>query len=340
MKKLLPLLFLSSAVFAQDPKFSGLVAAGDAKYQTKSYKLAYADYDNALKLISADLDKMVAEKKQITADKKEMLNALVKHARCAYYTSNTAQVNADVEKLTIIDSANADAKALKAHAVYKSGNKVDGCRGLKTQEGRGSDMAGKIYEDCFCWAEGVGQFRDANSAFSLARNEQALELINKAIEILPDSLTYWTKKAEILSKMSNYKDAIGIYSYVIKKDPNSFRAWYMRGQTYLKFEKADSAFRDLSECIKMNSFNYDAYYMRAQICEELKEYQSAIYDYHQCIRLKPEVAELHYKVGLIKKDDIQDELGGCEEFMKAAAMGFEEAIPYAEECKHPKKKKK
>lgn len=340
MKKFLPLFLLPFLFSAQNPAFKKLMDAADTKYAVKSYKDAYKEYDEALKLISADLEKMVSTKEQATKDKADWLKCLSRHARCAYYTANVAQAVTDAEKLLAIDSVNADAHAIKGYSKYKSGDKMNGCREIRKQQAKGSDLGGRMYDDCFCWSEGVNQFREANSAFSLSKNNDALAFINNAIDILPDSLGYQIKKGEIVMKMENYPQAITMFTNVINKDRTHFKAWYLRGLTNLKMGKADSAFKDLSECIKLNAYSYDAYYKRAEICEELKEYQSAIYDYKQCLRLKPDNAELHYKIAVIKKDDIQDELGGCEEFIKAAAMGYEEAVPYAEECKNPKKKKK
>jgi tetratricopeptide (TPR) repeat protein len=342
MKKILPLLvFVPLSFTAQTPDaaFKKLMDAGDAKYAVKGYKDAYKEYDEALKLISVDLDKLVSAKSQIAKDHAEWLKCLNRHARCAYFTSNTTQANLDADKLLAVDSVNADAKALRAYVKHKSGDKMNACREFKIQQRSGSEVAGKIYEDCFCWGEGVTQFREASSAFSLSRNNEALTSINNALDILPDSINYHVKKGEICLKMENFENAHSLFSYAINKEPAHFKGWYLRGITNLKMGKADSAFKDLSECIKINSYNLEAYRKRAEICEAQEQWQSAIYDYQQCLRLKND-AEFHFKIAMIKLEKIEDELGACEEFKKAAAMGYEEAQTYVTDCNNPKKKKK
>src|ERR1700747_822974 len=115
MYKILPILFFGTLLTAQNPAFKKSVEDGDRKYAVKSYKQAYTDYDNAYKLISADIDKMVSAKQQAGANEKEWLNCLVKHARCAHYSGNAVQAAADADKLLAIDTANTDAKAIKAY---------------------------------------------------------------------------------------------------------------------------------------------------------------------------------------------------------------------------------
>lgn len=340
MKQIIPILFLSSFLVGQNTVFKQLKESADRKYDVKSYKQAYIDYDNAYKIIKPEIDKIDSLNIQISSTQKEYLMCLVRHASCAHYIGNTDQVKADAEKILTIDSLNSTAKSIKAFLNYKAGDKLIACIEIQKQSVSGTEIAKKMFDDCFCWSEGIFAYRNAKSAFSLAKNEEALLLVNQALAILPDSVNYQIKKGEILCKMEKYKDAITVFSEIIKKDSTNFEALYLRGIAFLKNENANLAFQDLSLCIKINPYNFNAYYQRAEICEEIKEYQSAIYDYQQCIKLNPNNSELHYKIGIIKKNDVEDVLGGCEEFIKAAAMGHEEAKEYAEECNHPKPKKK
>jgi hypothetical protein len=179
MKRILPFLFLPLFFHAQNPAFKKAMETGDGKFSIKSYKEAYKEYDAALAMITPDLDKLMSEKKQAAKDQADWVKCLSRHARCAYIISNLSQANTDAEKLSAIDSANADAKAIKAFALHKSGEKMIACRDLKRLGA--NDLSARVYEDCFCWAEGVNQFRDANSAFSLGKNAEALAFINNAI---------------------------------------------------------------------------------------------------------------------------------------------------------------
>ncbi|HEY1039950.1 MAG TPA: hypothetical protein VGF30_11125, partial [Bacteroidia bacterium] len=76
MKKLYflsALLGISAGLSAQSPEFTKALESGNQKYKVKSYKLAITDYDAAIKVIAPDVDKMLAAKTQIPADKKFML---------------------------------------------------------------------------------------------------------------------------------------------------------------------------------------------------------------------------------------------------------------------------
>lgn len=323
--------------FSQKNDFKTLLNAGDSRFSIKNYREAYAEYDKAFQLISADF--LTAQKKSlpISVDWK---HCLTRHAQTAFYSADYTAANRDADLLLQLDSGDVNAKAIKGYSLYKSGEKIAGCLQIAGGANKLNPFVMTVYDDCYCWTEGVAQFREAVSACNLSRYNEALRYIDNAIFLLPDSVSYQLKKGEICMKLENYPLAFTQFNECVKRDSSNFRAWFFRGIAHQKAGRLEQAFADLSFCVGLNPGSFDAYRQRAEICEELQQFQSAIYDYQQCLKLEKTNGEMHYRIALIRKNDIQDEIGACSEFAKAAALGFEEAVAYVEECKNPKKKNK
>jgi tetratricopeptide (TPR) repeat protein len=332
--------FLPVLFFGQVNDFGKLISAADSRFSIKNYKEAFTEYDKAYKLISSDLERNLKSKNGANNVKPEWKHCLSRHAQSAYLIADYAQAKRDAEKLFQIDSADASAKTIFGFSTFKEGDKLAGCKSIAEKISAIFPFATRVYDDCFCWTEGISQYREAISALNLAREKEALDFINNAILLVPDSINYQLFKGEICLKMENYPLALTQFNNAVMRDSSNFKAWYLRGSANLKAGNAEQAFKDLSYCIELNPYSVSALRQRGETCEQLQQFQSAIYDYQQCMKLDKTNGEFYYRIGLIRLNELNDNDGACSAFSKAAELGFEEASPFVEECKNPKKKKK
>lgn len=332
--------FLPVLLLGQTAEFNKAISSADSRFTIKNYKEAYAEYDKAYKMISVNLDRSLQSKNLSTDIKPEWKHCLSRHAQSAYFISNYSQAKIDAEKLSKIDSTDAVAMAIIGYSKYKNGEKIEGCTMISKQISSALPFPARVHDDCFCWTEGVSQYKEAVSALNLARDKEALEFINTAILLVPDSINYQLFKGEICLKMENYPLALTQFNNAVMHDSTNFKAWYLRGSANLKAGNSEQAFKDLSYCINLRPYSTDAYLIRGETCEQLQQFQSAIYDYQQCLKLDKSNGEFYHRIGLVRLNELNDSEGACAAFTKAAELGYEEASPFVEECKNPKKKKK
>ncbi|MFL5751849.1 MAG: tetratricopeptide repeat protein [Bacteroidia bacterium] len=336
MKKLLLLLSsISLTSFAQGD-FKKHMDSGNQKYKIKSYNLAIPDYDNAIKLVSVDIDKMIAAKTQISEDKKYMLEPYVKRASCFYFAGNASLMKGDLEKVAALDSTNPDAKALRAYDKFKSGDKVKGCMGMQTQARKGSAIAKQVFDECFCWSEGVNMAKEATSKNNLRKYDEALPLAETALEILPDSGYIYAEKGKALIGLKKNEEAVKALRIGASLNKSNYKIYYQLGIAYNNLEKTDSAYIFLNTAATLSRNMYEIIFMRAEIAERLEQWNAAVFDLQNCIKQKPDNGDLYYRIALIKHNHQDDLLGACEYYNGASARGNEEAKEMATNCNNQK----
>lgn len=342
MKKILLLVVLAyTTIHGQNMnEFKKSLDNANAKYKIKSYALAIGDYDNAIKIITPEVDKMIKEGKQVNETNQYLIEPYVKRAACFYFTQKGHLMGSDLDKVAKLDTGNVDAKALKAYNLHKSGEKVNGCRGMKKAAKAGSEIGGRLFEDCFCWSEGHSAFREGESANKLKKYDEALKKLEVALDIFPDSGKIHAEIGRSYFGKDQINVALKYLNRAIELTQKSANAYQYRGQIYLKLNKLDSAFDDLTHAINLNPKNYDNYLMRAEICEENQKWSSAIYDLNECVRLQPERPDNYYKIAEIKMNHLGDPLSACEYYKKACSRGYEPAAQMCTNCDDPKWMKK
>lgn len=336
MKKLVLLFTVLGFTSIAQGDFKKLVDNGNQKYKNKSYNLAITDYDNAIKLVSPEIDKMLAAKTQITEDKKYMLEPYIRRASCFYFAGNTALMKNDLEKVASLDSTNADAKALKAYEKFKGGDKVKGCMGMQQQARRGSAIGKQAFDECFCWSEGVNMAKEATSKNNLRKYDEALPLAETAIQILPDSGYIYAEKGKALIGLKKNEEAVKALQIGANLNKSNYKIYYQLGIAYNNLDKTDSAYTFLNTAAALSKNMYDVIYMRADIAEKLEQWNAAVFDLQSCIKQRPDNGDLYYRVAVIKHNKQDDLLGACEYYTGASARGVEEAKEMATNCGNQK----
>jgi hypothetical protein len=316
---------------AQSPEFKKNFEEGNMKFKAKSYTTAIPSYDKAVKLIEADAKKAIASKTAPIEERKYMAEAFARRGMCYYFTGSTYAMKSDAEMALALDTGNADAKALVAYSKHKT-DKKQACKDIRRAILAGSEGGSKIFDDCFCWSEGVNLAKDAESMANLQKYDNALKLSSEAIEILPDSGYIYGIRAKALLGKNEPEKALQDMNLAIAKKASTWKVYYTRAQVYVKAGKPDSAFLDLNKCIELKKDNYDAIMLRAEVNEELQQWNAAIYDYTLLTKLRPDFGPNYYKIALVKHNKQEDLLGACDYYKAAASRGVEEAKEMATNC--------
>ena len=308
---------------------------GNTKFKGKSYSLAIQSYDKAIAIIEAD-----AKKSDLNYDiKKCMVDVYARRATCYYNTGNAAAMRGDIDKVLVIDTGNADALALLAYTKSKT-NKKAACTAARVQITKGSEIAKKVFEDCFCWSEGMTLYKEGMTQGNLKKYDAALVKLNEALTILPDSGAIYAERAKVYLETNQAEKATVDIDMAIAKKTRNYKVYYLRAQANIKADKLDSAFEDLNKCLSLKKDYYDGYLLRAEVGEKQEKWNNAIFDYNQLIKMRPDFGMNYYKVALVKYNGMNDLLGACDMFTAAANRGVEEAKEMAANCANPRYMKK
>ncbi|MBS1646786.1 MAG: hypothetical protein JST67_05555 [Bacteroidetes bacterium] len=342
MKKIAALsaILLCAKLQAQTPEFKANYDDGFVKYKIKSYKLAITSFDKAIAIVQVEADKNIKAKTFLSSEKKYISNVFAKRAACHYYTGNMGAMQADANTVLSLDSSNADVLSLLATQKYKSGEKRKACINIQKQVAKGSAIATQVFDDCFCWIEGMKLYKEGLTAANLKRYDTALVKFQQALYILPDSGLVYAERAKVYLETNNNEKAVADIRTAISKKTSNYKVYYLRAQAFVKEEKYDSALEDMNTCLNLKKDFYEGYQLRAEIGEKQEKWNNALFDYKILIKMRPDFGMNYYKMALIKHNEQKDLLGACEMYTAAAARGVEEAKTMAANCADPKYMKK
>lgn len=326
------LLFISNLSIAQTAEFKKAIDNGNQKFKIKSYSLAIMDYEAAIKIVAPEVDKLIAAKTPIPADKKYMIEPYEKRAVCSYYTKNITVMRADLEKIFILDSSNVNAKGLKAFDKFQTGKKTEGCIGMKNEAIKGSEVAAQAHKDCFCNNEAIVLAKEAITSNNMKKYDDALIKLEQALKILPDSGYIHGEKGKSLMGKGDYNGALKSLNNAVSLSKKDYKSYYSRALAYQKLNQPDSAMNDLNECLKLKPTFYEAYLLRADIAEQKEMWNSVIFDLKNCIKLKPTDGKLDYRIAVILDTKDEDLIDACTYYKSAFEKGYEEASEMATNC--------
>lgn len=309
---------------------------GNLKFKGKSYNLAIQAYDKAIAIVEAD-----AKKPNLTYDiKKCIVDVYSRRAICYYYTGNYSAMRNDADKVLAVDTGNADMLALLAYGKYKAGAKKEACATIRKQIIKGGENGKKVFEDCFCWTEGMTLYKEGLTQSNLKRYDAALVKLNEALTILPDSGFIYAERAKVYLETNEAEKALVDINTAIAKKTSNYRVYYLRAQVNIKADKLDTAFEDLNKCLNLKKDYYDGYLLRAEVDEKQEKWNNAVFDYTQLIKMRPDFGMNYYKLALVKHNGLNDLLGACDMYTAAANHGVEEAKEMAANCANPRYMKK
>ncbi len=154
----------------------------------------------------------------------------------------------------------------------------------------------------------------------LGNYRQAIEDLNRAIEIKPNYAEAYTNRGNAYGGLDNYRQAIEDYGEAIRLKVDSDRIYYDRGTLYAKHGQYQLAIEDLNRAIVLNPYYIKAYNNRGIVYTQMDIYQKALEDFNEAIRLKSDYADAYNnraRVYLTQSDNIS----GCRDARKACELG-------------------
>lgn len=100
-------------------------------------------------------------------------------------------------------------------------------------------------------------------------------------------------------KAGKLKDAIEIYTEVLRKTPQSAEALNWRGMAYDDLNQLDDALADFNKAIDLSPKYADAYNNRGEVYRKKKKFDQALADYRMAVEHDKNFPEAHYNMGLV-----------------------------------------
>ncbi|MFN3315222.1 MAG: tetratricopeptide repeat protein [Raineya sp.] len=128
-----------------------------------------------------------------------------------------------------------------------------------------------------------------------------------------------TEKARKAMQEQRFEEAILLLNKAIEKNEKNADAFNARGVALFELGKYNDAMLDYQQAIQLNPQNYKPYFNRAELYRSLKQREDALKDYEQAIKLAPDVADLYLNRGVLfyEKEKIEEAIA---DFKKAVQL--------------------
>ena len=123
---------------------------------------------------------------------------------------------------------------------------------------------------------------------SEGKYEEALENMNKAIELDSYNSNYYYLRGNLEFNLEDLKGAFADINRAVELNPDIAKYYMARGAVKLMLNNFMGAFEDVNKAIELDENNSVYYVSRANIKLILKSYNSALSDYNKAIKLDPE----------------------------------------------------
>jgi tetratricopeptide (TPR) repeat protein len=168
----------------------------------------------------------------------------------------------------------------------------------------------------------------ASGYLSANQLQKAIDWANKGLEIKPNDAELLNKKAEGLSRLKKYDEAIKVLFIMLEDNPKSKNANKYIGHNYQMKKNWDSALKYFSTAIILDPLDYASFFDRGIAYAETKDTVSAIKDIEQAMRLDTNERWVGYNnIAYFVRLEQKDYKGAIEMFNKAIALNPE--FPYA-----------
>jgi tetratricopeptide (TPR) repeat protein len=149
------------------------------------------------------------------------------------------------------------------------------------------------------------------------RLDEALAVIDKAVQLRPDDAALWHQLGGVLMAMHRNSDALATYQHVLTLSPRHWEAAYLCGVLLHEAERFEEALDHLNRSNEWQADNVSVLSARGRTLRALKRYKESLADYRRAQRQTPDDPIICNNVG-----DALLHLNRCEEALK----WFEKAL--------------
>jgi tetratricopeptide (TPR) repeat protein len=155
----------------------------------------------------------------------------------------------------------------------------------------------------------------------LGNNKQAIKDYDRAIEIRPGYADAYNNRGVAYNSLGNYRQAIEDYDRVIKSIPGFAEAYINRSVAYNGLGNYRQAIEDCDRAIAIKPGYAEAYINRGAAYKGLRNYRQAIEDLNRAIEIKPGYyAEAYIIRGVVYLGQ-GDNISGCRDARNACKLG-------------------
>lgn len=147
-------------------------------------------------------------------------------------------------------------------------------------------------------------------------NDEAFQLINRALRINKNYRDAYVLKGSIYLKTGNTKLAKSSYQTAIDQDPKFYEAYLALGDLYMA-EKDPLALQYYQSAVDLHPTSIDAMYALAYCYQQLGKSEEALEEYRAMVKREPSFAMSYFQQGWIKQFQ-QDEIDSAQFFYESA----------------------
>lgn len=131
-------------------------------------------------------------------------------------------------------------------------------------------------------------FQNAFKFFEQKQFDQAIHLLNRAIQLKPDFIDAYYNRSEVRAMMNDPDGVIDDCNCVLRLNPEDRDAFFNRGNAKLKKEDPIGGFEDISKAMALGYSKPNAFFYRAICLIKMDKGEEAIPDLKKFISLAPE----------------------------------------------------
>ncbi|MFN3821012.1 MAG: tetratricopeptide repeat protein [bacterium] len=146
----------------------------------------------------------------------------------------------------------------------------------------------------------------ANFQIIRQKVDQALPLLEKAIQINREDVTYWKTWIEGFGILSQWERLDSAAAVALQIFPNEPSLWYWRGRAYEDRGELDKASACYDSALARDSTFIDAYIRKAYIFHNEKDWEKAMRYYEQSLAIEPDNPVLLNNYAYMLAESVQD----------------------------------
>ncbi|MEG5058491.1 tetratricopeptide repeat protein [Microcoleus sp. A2-C5] len=152
----------------------------------------------------------------------------------------------------------------------------------------------------------------------LERSDEALECLNKAIELDSNYARAWANQGNVFNSLKRYDEALISLDRAIELDPNGKSSWADRGIVLENLKRNEEALVSYDRAIELDANYKLAWALRCNLLKNLKRYEEALVSYDRAIEL-----DANYQWAWANRGWTLDNLGRYEEALIACDRAIE-----------------
>ncbi|MEG4404240.1 tetratricopeptide repeat protein, partial [Microcoleus sp. MON2_D5] len=151
----------------------------------------------------------------------------------------------------------------------------------------------------------------------LERHAEALECLEKAIEIDSDYARAWAYKGNVFNSLERYEESLVSYDKAIALDDNDKLAWYWRGNVLDDLKRYEQALESFDRALELDANYKWAWSNIGYVLNNLERYEEALVSYDRAIEL-----DANYKLAWRMRGNVLNNLKRYEE----ALVSYDRAL--------------